>query len=96
MEIQLEYLESPSTDKRRAAQGRILYLLQGELSGVIRLHKCPGARGQSSTCRLLCRDHISRDAAALGHRECSDPEIGRRYIKLGAGSSRCCQAVQLR
>lgn len=29
VETQLEYLESPIDEKRRAAQGRLLYLLQG-------------------------------------------------------------------
>lgn len=29
VEVQLEYLESPVNDTRRAAQGRLLYLLQG-------------------------------------------------------------------
>lgn len=29
VETQLEYLESPVDEKRRAAQGRLLYLLQG-------------------------------------------------------------------
>jgi hypothetical protein len=30
VELQLEYLESSVSDTRRAAQGRLLYLLQGE------------------------------------------------------------------
>lgn len=33
IETQLEYLESPVDEKRRAAQGKLLYLLQGGLHG---------------------------------------------------------------
>lgn len=56
IETQLEYLESPVSDTRRAAQGRLLYLLQGKLIFV-----------GVADVRLLCRDDLSKHAAALDH-----------------------------
>lgn len=67
IETQLEFLESPVSDARRAAQGRLLYLLQGS----------PRAPGRDADIRLLCGDYLSQYAAALDHRKCQiDPISG--------------------
>lgn len=57
IETQLEYLESPVSDTRRAAQGRLLYLLQGELE-----LNC----GRADP-RLLRGDNFPEYAAALDY-----------------------------
>lgn len=56
IETQLEFLESPVSDTRRAAQGRLLYLLQGKLY-----------MSWLADLRLFCGDHLPEYAAALDH-----------------------------
>lgn len=69
IETQLEYLESPVSDTRRAAQGRLLYLLQGELFG-----------STLANARLLRGDDFPEHAVALDHRECEDDPVSRWHF----------------